>query len=36
MHLRTKKGLNLPLKGEPKGDLQQLPDPSVAFLDLDH
>lgn len=36
MHLRTKRGLNIPLYGEPKGNLQQLPDPAKAFLDLDH
>lgn len=35
VHLKIKRGLNIPLIGDPAGDLQKLPQPSTVALDLD-
>lgn len=34
VHIRVKGGLNIPLQGEPKGELRELETPKVAALDL--
>lgn len=35
MHIKIRKGLNIPIKGQPFGAVQTLPLPSVLALDLD-
>ncbi|MCB1066965.1 MAG: NADH:ubiquinone reductase (Na(+)-transporting) subunit A [Simkania sp.] len=35
MHIRIKRGLDIPLKGNPQGSMQRLSAPTLAFLDLD-
>ncbi len=35
MHIRVRRGLDLPIKGKPSGDIQTLPMPKTVAIDLD-